>query len=166
MKAFLLLVSIISSMNSAVCDFVEKSKLGGEVYTEKGIFYFEKGKGLRWDYHSPERKTFWLLGEKIIEIYPEENLIREYKSPRSFWKIIEDPSELYQIAEKIVEKKGEIFVKIKGGEEVVIHIREHRIQRVDFEDTSFEFQKCRYNIKQPSSLWKVPATFVYGSRKK
>ena len=166
MKAFLLLVSIISSMNTAVCRFKETTVLGGDIYQETGMFYFQRERGLRWDYEEPEKKTFWLKGDRVFEFYPDENRFREYRTRENFWKILQDPSLLKEITEEIVKKNDEIFVKMKGGEEVVLEIKNRRIRKISFEDTTIEFIRCNYGARISPSIWDIPETFSQQGRKK
>lgn len=166
MKAFVLLVSIISSMHTAVCRFTETTALGGDIYRETGVFYFQQDKGLRWDYEKPERKTFWLKGDKVFEYYPGENRFREYRTRENFWKILQNPSLLKDIAEEIVKKNDKIFVKMKGGEKVILVVKKGRIKKISFEDTTMEFFKCDFKARISPLIWDIPATFSIEGRKK
>ncbi|GEM_PF-2899507 len=164
MLTLLLIINLLLSVNSAVCRFKETVEVEGEKLQEEGYFYFSRGQGIRWDYTGEERKTFLFVGGFVWEYYPQENFIRKYRPELNFWLIMENPRRWQEVAEEIREKKGKIFVKLKGGEEVKIEVRKGKIRRISFGDTSFEFLSCRYNTKLPSSLFQP--TFFQRNRKK
>ncbi len=166
MKLFLLMVSLISSINSAVCNFSERVELGGKSYKEEGVFYFERGVGMRWEYLRPERKIFWMKKGKIFEFYPEDNIFREYESDENFWNIMEDPYNWKSMTDSIEESDGKIIVILKNGDRVRVEVKRGTIREVIFGETSIKFSKCRYNTKIPSPLFKISGTLSSSNRKK
>ncbi len=164
MLVFLLILNILHSTHSAVCDFREKVKVQGEVLEEKGIFYFKRGEGIRWDYRGRGRKIFLMARGKMWEYYPAQNFLRTYKVKENFWALFQNPDMLEELSAEVKEKKGKIFVKLKEGGSILIEVRNGVIKKVSFEDTTFEFSSCRYNIPLPSSLFNP--TFLPGIRKK
>ncbi len=164
MIVFLLIINLLQGINSSVCKFEEKVMAGGDVLKEKGYFYFLKGKGFRWDYLGEEKKIFLLTRGFIWEYYPEDKFLRKYRAQENLWLLIENPDKWKELADAIVEKKGKIFVKLKGGEEAVIELKNGKIRKVSFGDTVFEFSQCKYNVPLPSSLFNP--TFLFSGRKK
>ncbi len=164
MLVFLLILNILYNTNSAVCQFAETVKVQGDVLKEHGYFYFKRGEGIRWDYIGQEKKIFLLARGKMWEYHPKEGFFRTYEIRRSFWELLQDPGKWKDIVKEVQGKNGKFFVKLKGGEEILMEVKKNRIRKISFEDTSFEFHNCRYNISLPSSLFNP--TFLSRVRKK
>ncbi len=164
MLTLLLIIDLLMGINSATCKFRETVTVEGEKLQEEGYFYFSRGQGIRWDYTGQEKKTFLFTRGMVWEYYPEENFLRKYRPQTNFWVLMENPQRWQEVAQEIREKNGKIFVKLRGGEEVEIEVKNGKIRRIRFADTVFEFTSCRYNTKLPSSLFQP--TFLVGNRKK
>ncbi len=164
MLTFFLIINLLLSIKTATCRFKETVKVEGEILQEEGYFYFSRGQGIRWDYIGEERKTFLFTNGTVWEYYPDENFTRKYRPELNFWLIMENPRQWQEVAEEIQEKNGKIFVKLKGGETVMVEVKKGKIRRISFQDTVFEFTSCRYNVKIPSSLFRP--TFFQKNRKK
>ncbi len=164
MLVFLLILNILYSTRSAVCQFTERVKVQGDILKEHGYFYFKRGEGIRWDYTSGEKRIFVLTGGKLWEYHPRERFYRNYEVRKSFWEVLQDPAKWKELVKEVEGKNGKFIVKTKEGEEILMEIKRNRIKRISFEDTSFEFTHCRYNIPLPSSLFKP--TFLSRVRKK
>ena len=154
-----LLQSKIATIQSLKVDFIQMVFTAQAHTAEKGVFYYKKGVGFRWDYYYPERKIFWMKKDRVVEYFVDDKLARMYSVEENFWILLEDPTQLLKRCEKVEEaevRKGYfLFVETREGRKIKIFLRRDLLPEeiVIDSESKFLFGRWQVNIKLEDSLF-------------
>ncbi len=172
----------LQGIKSLEADFVQVYLPAGETrgLEEKGRLYLLKPDRMRWDYFSPEKKTFLLQKDLLLSAFPEDKqLIRQALQESELKETImgllagqAKLSDLYQVAVlgSLSDKKTLTLRLEPSGEseisQVILEVDRERwvIQKVSFLETTgnrqeFRFSRVKINPSLPERLFEltVPA---------
>ncbi len=157
-----LLQSKMATIHTLKVDFIQMVFTAQGQSAEKGVFYYKKGKGFRWDYYYPEKKTFWMKDGKVVEYFVEDKIARIYSVEENFWILLENPTRLLERCKKLEEAKVRkgylLFVETDEGRKIKIFLRQDLLPEevlVDSE-SKFLFGRWEVNVKLEDSLF-VPS---------
>ncbi len=154
-----LLQSKMATIHTLKVDFIQMVFTAQGQSAEKGVFYYKKGKGFRWDYYYPEKKTFWMKEGKVVEYFVEDKIARIYAVEENFWLLLEHPAKLLERCKKVEEAKVRkgylLFVETEDGRKIKIFLRKDLLPEevlVDSE-SKFLFGRWEVNVELKDSLF-------------